>query len=82
MGVLHLISFRELYDCGLDGVAQFSLFFVWLGGCVFRRSGIVWTGSLGFMSPGCLLFGGGGTFRDALYNLQLLDCNFVPMLSL
>ena len=34
--------------------------FVWLVGCIFRHSGIVWTGSLGLVSPVCLLFGGGG----------------------
>ena len=59
MGVLHLVPFRELSGYCLDGIAQFSLVFVWLSGCVFRRSGIVWTGLLGLVSPSCFLFGGG-----------------------
>ena len=63
MGALHLVSFRELGGCCLDGVAQFSLAFVWQGGCVFRRSGIVWNGSLSLVSLVCLLFGDGGLLR-------------------
>ena len=68
MGVLHLVSLRELSGCCLDGVAQFSLVFVWLSGSVFRRSGIVSTGSLGlvFTVVFCLDV---GAFRDALYSL-------------
>ena len=51
-----LVLFVNWMAAVLLGLLNFQWLFVWLGGCVSWRFGVVWTGSLGFMSPGCFLF--------------------------
>ena len=60
MRILHLVSFHNLNGLLSGRGCSILLVFVWLGRYIFRLSGIVWTGSLGLLFPGCFLFGGGG----------------------